>query len=100
MLLYSDVVFLQRIYLECHQQRWVICSKVICSKNLLDTKISIAQHCLSRCQKNETAQKNPKSHIEQMHVLDQNDQLLKLQKNFYQLLKNKMWYMYGILLSV
>ncbi len=41
-------------------RRWVICLKVICSKNLLDTKILIAQHCSSRCQKMKLLEKKPK----------------------------------------
>jgi hypothetical protein len=43
--------------------RWrrVICSKFICSKKLLDTKISIAQHCLSRWQKYMNLLENQKS---------------------------------------
>jgi hypothetical protein len=57
---------------------WVNCSKVIYSKKLLNTKISTARHCSSRCQKNETCLKIKKCHFKQMQVLDQNEQLLEL----------------------
>ena len=41
--------------------RRVICSKFICSKKLLNTKISIAQHCSSRWQKYMHLLENQKS---------------------------------------
>ncbi len=43
------------------ERRRVICLKFICSKKLLNTKILVAQHCLSRWQKYMNLLENQKS---------------------------------------
>ncbi len=63
----KKIVFLLFQYVELWIENWSIfrrrvnCSKFICSKKLLDTKISTAQHRSSRCQKNENCSKIKKT---------------------------------------
>jgi hypothetical protein len=58
-LLKNIIIFL--FYFWTLGRRRVICSKFICSKKLLDTKISTARHCSSRWQKYLHLLKNQKS---------------------------------------
>ena len=101
----SSKIYLYKIFQFSIGRRRVNCSKFICSKKLLDTKISTARHCSSRCQKNGNCSKIKKRVIssrfkfltKMINCSNCNCSTKTLKNvNCSNLEKLKVWNMYGI----